>query len=439
MGCDMAVALGSTTTTQSAFVGLNYHSCRDESLRLALSEKKNHVADEILHRNTIDLPQSTTTFATLALQSESDWGYQAGMNEHGLVVGNSTWHSLLEESNTGLSGPDLVRLVLERSSTAVQGLDLLAKLISRYGQNGSETSDHIYLITDGKEAFVVEAAGHYWACHEIRQVRAISDVAVIRQDWNRISPGLADEATRREWWTCDGSKIDFVGCFSAEPMGRASALRRWGRTTYLLERQNGSIDLSFFRQLFADHYEDTSFEADPLQGSSSAIPLCQHGLLSLSTPMTRAGLLMELPMHPSGIPVIWVAFGPPCLNAYFPVFLLPGLTADGYFETSQVFRSRNTWQTCSALLEDVGLEESLWVLIRERFCWLQQRMDMDTEEFLDEIQLLQANEDAKEIRRRAALLMQNHLEQFSNVVESVQEAVAQGEAPIIPNDFSLGV
>src|SRR5262249_41883317 len=164
-------------------------------------------ADEILKTPHADLPQARRTFTVLGAQARGDWGYLHGVNEHQLAAGCAAWRSKLSGEGHGLLGTDLVRLVLERAASADQAENVLTALLARHGQAGG---DNVCLIADPKQAFVVEAAGDAWTLQEIEQVRAAGDVAVIRQDWNRIAPGLAGRAIERGWWPEDGSKLDFA-------------------------------------------------------------------------------------------------------------------------------------------------------------------------------------------------------------------------------------
>ena len=76
-------------------------------------------------------------------------------------------------------------------------------------------------VADRKEAFVSSRLGRYWAVMECRQVRAVTDVALIRQEWQRLSPGLSPLAIDNGWWDGDGSKLDFAGCLDAQvPVAR---------------------------------------------------------------------------------------------------------------------------------------------------------------------------------------------------------------------------
>src|SRR5206468_2566847 len=138
---------------------------------------------------------------------------------------------------------------------AQQAADLLTDLIECYGQGGGADYDHAFLLADAGEALLLETAGDFWVCQEIHAVRAASNSATVRQDWDRICRGLAGRAIEQGWWPADGSKLDFAGAVGADALMQVAALRRWGRATLLLEEQNGHIDAAFVRRLLGDHEE----------------------------------------------------------------------------------------------------------------------------------------------------------------------------------------
>src|SRR5262249_14484927 len=152
----------------------------------------------------------------------------------------------------------------------------LADLVERYGPaapTGGTAADHGLVVADPHEAFVLETAGGHWVYQEVRQVRAVGGVRVIRQDWDRISPGLAQEAIAQGRWPEDGSKLDFAAAMDVDAHGQADDLRRWGRATLLLEQQNEHIDAAFLRRVLADHDED----ADRPAPDGARASLCRHG------------------------------------------------------------------------------------------------------------------------------------------------------------------
>src|SRR5262249_51188246 len=159
-----------------------------------------------------------------------------------LAAGATTVRTRLANELPGLTGPDLVRLALERAATALQAVDVVTDLVGRHGPGVTasevDEGDPVLILADGKEAYLLAACGTYWAVQEVREVRAQCDVCQLRQDWDRISPGLADLAIKSGWWPDDGSKLDFAGALVGEDVISGPGLRRWGRATVVLEQHN---------------------------------------------------------------------------------------------------------------------------------------------------------------------------------------------------------
>ena len=413
MGSDLVVALGRATVNGQTLFGQNCHRPAGEALALRRVPGKAFAADETVKTAHAELPQARQTNTVLGAQAPGEWGYLHGVNEHQVAAGCASWHSQFLGTGRGLLGDDLVRLVLERAASARQAADVLTDLVRRCGQAGG---DHVFLLADPAEAFAVEAAGDAWAVQEIQQVRAASDVAVIRQDWDRIAPGLAGRAIERLWWPEDGSKLDFVSALCEEPTGRASALRRWGRATLLLEQQNGHIDAAFLRRLLADHYEGTRYEVDPLDAPGPVTPLCQHA----PGGATAASFVVALTADAAWVPVVWCAFGPPCLSVHFPIFLdaeLPAaFTADG----PSPYPGGVSW-LARRLAESVGADATRLDLVHDAMARLQARFEQEVEEFAPEAMALK--QAGAELPRIAGSLMQSHLERFDEAVEALLGAV----------------
>jgi secernin len=96
----------------------------------------------------IDIPQVEATYATLGSSPYWCWGYEEGLNEHRVVIGNEAiftktfreaaiLQQQVSEPELGLLGMDLIRLALERSRSARQAVEVMGALIETYGQYGS--------------------------------------------------------------------------------------------------------------------------------------------------------------------------------------------------------------------------------------------------------------------------------------------------------------
>jgi secernin len=352
------------------------------------------------------LPQVRQTHAVLACRSAGRWGYWHGVNEHHVAAGVTAIRTRLACAGPVLTGTDLVRLALERAASARQAVDVLTDLVNRHGQGtfpgdasyaadpqaGDEFYDSSFLVADGQEAYVLETSGCHWALQVVGAVRAVTDLCQLRQDWDRISRGLADVAIERGWWPDDGSKLDFAGAVGRAGTAagaRAASLRRWGRATLLLEQHNGQIHLPFLRHVLSGHDE----------GLPAAGPA--------GTPCTGASLVAVLGPGPEQPPVAWCSFGAPCPGLYFPLFLEADLPPA--FEAETPTSGSRLWRQMVRL----GAAPTL----RPALADLQEQLDEHAREFLAEAALLRQRGDVSEVRRLAGSLMQHNLESWEHLCE----------------------
>lgn len=405
MASDMLAALGRATVDGHTLFAQNVGQAGWQPIGLFRSEAHAHSAGETLRAQFIQVPQARQTHAAVGCRPANIWGFWHGINEHGLVVGRTSLQSRLHCSEPALTGTDLVRLVLERARSATQAVDVLTDLIERHGQgplpsSTTNGSDNGFLIADGHEAFLLETAGHHWSCQEVQELRTASDVSTIRQDWDRISRGLATHAIEHGWWPGDGSKLDFAGAVADAPVGQLSGLLRWGRSLLLLEQQSGHIDASFIRRVLRDHYEGMASEVDPLHEREGPVPLCQHGT-------TRAGLttlcsmIAQVEIEKSRPVLAWWAFGPPCTSIYLPVFVAGDLPEAFTEEVSR-------WM--HRVHEFIRREPKRKTRVGNALEHLQSRLDQETDEFMAETRGLTASDSSGELPRRTGLFMQHAVE-----------------------------
>jgi secernin len=432
MGCDMVAALAGATVNGRAIFGHNAGRPEQERQRLLRAVGRSYALGEKVSTGTIELPQARTTFTVLGSQAEGMWGYHHGVNEMGVAIGCTHLRTRLGEATAGLAATDLVRLALERSAGARQAVDMLTDLLARHGQvaaNPTQRTDGAFLITDGREAFVLETTSKYWVLQEIREVRALSDDCTIRQDWNRIAPGLAAEAIERKLWPEDGTKIDFAGVVAAPTPNGGSAAKRWARATYLLQEQNGRIDLAFVRRILADHYETDDEEESPANRTTHPLPICQHQGTAGGT-KTAISLVAELDSAADGLPVAWCAFGPPCRTVYFPIFLagiLPEPFSSGELERTTTLLAGLRRPAFGASTEAPSA--------REHFSRFQELLDQQASDFLNDAREWKRQGDLAELQRQASLFHQHTLESFERLAEEslpvghVKAASSEGLQP----------
>lgn len=329
MGSDAIVSRGQATVDGHSLFGQNLHGQTTSSVSLCLTHGRDFVLGELAGTPRVKVPQVRHTYTVLGVRPGDSWGYRVGLNSEQVAAGCvSLLARRRDHKQPGLTGPELVRLILERSHCARQAVDILTDLMNRHGQgghvggSGEAGRDHAFLVTDPGDAYLVETAGSHWAVQEIREVRAVASLRTIRQDWDRIAHAFVEEAIESGSWPEDGSKLDFAGALGEGPAHNPSAMRRWARGMLLLQEQNGHIDLGATRRVLRDHGGES--EEGPWTPTQvyAAGSICRHpGALPITPSATQLSFVSCLRNQERAVPLAWVAFGPPCLSVYFPVFL----------------------------------------------------------------------------------------------------------------------
>jgi secernin len=403
MGNDMLVALPGATTEHVTLFGHNCNRPVGERRALEREPGRTFAAGERIRTPHLSLPQARQTFTVLAARFAGSWGYSHGINERGVVAGATAVRTRLPNDLPGLTGPDLVRLALERSSTALQAVDVVTDLVSRHGPGvgGAEhdEGDPVLMLADGKEAYLLAACSTYWAVQEVREVRAQCDVCQLRQDWDRISPGLASEAISRGWWPDDGSKLDFAGALVGDDEIGAMGLRRWGRAPMVLEQNNGQVDTAMMRRLLAELGEAARGGADAAEPAAS--------------------LVVRTSREADKSVLAWWCCGIPGESVYLPLTLdgdLPvGLTADSSGGCP-------LWRQAWRLEEMAARDPQTRAAARSVFPSLQARFDRDATDYLSEAAALRARGEEAGLRRLASSFMQHATERFEEACEGLCSA-----------------
>jgi hypothetical protein len=368
----MVFARGSATAAQHTLLGVNLFDDNRQRLCVHAFPAASHPLDAVIHLSQLDIPQARQTAALLGVQFEGAWGCQFGCNDQCVAVGVARWHSRLSQSGPGLSGPEMTRLALERGHSARHAVEVLTDLIARFGQReADEPAMHsVYLIADAHEACVLEAAGSHWALLECGETRAVADVGLIRQDWTRLSHGLAEQAIQNAWWNDDGTKLDFAGSFGVNDAAHAWGLKRWSKATLALAQRQGSLEAYGMRRLLAEQLETCVRRHE----------LAPRGTRHLGSLVVR----LDAPEAP----LLWCARGPAETPLYLPWIVGADLPV-----------------TFSVATETLALPQAR----AER---LQNQFDQDVEEYLVEAQELVRRGEPAARGRLAQAMMLRHAEQW---------------------------
>src|ERR1700722_5185830 len=168
MGSDMVVALKEASANRTTLFGLNHHAAPGQRLAVQVASGQMHDPGEVTPTCALHVPQARQTVCVLGMQPLGQWGFVHGVNEKRVAIGMTDWQSRLDKGPQALGGSELVRLTLERSHSALHAVEVLTDLLERYEHSPVDgmapaSNDHIYLIADGQEAYLLEVCGRFWA------------------------------------------------------------------------------------------------------------------------------------------------------------------------------------------------------------------------------------------------------------------------------------
>jgi secernin len=358
--CDTWVALADATRDQHVIFGKNSDRPIFDSQPLLFYPRQSWPAGSPLQLEHVALPQVPETYATLGSSPYWCWGYEEGINEYGVVIGNEAIYTkpfrLAVEAlahgdpvQLGLLGMDLIRLALERSQSAAGAIRLMGELVEEYGQFGSGVPtrshsegsyDGSFIVADPAEAWVFETIGRRWVARRVTQgTTSISNQPAVRTQWDRGSGDVVEYARKMGWWS-DGTPgaFDFARAYIDDLKPRQFSQIRAMRTRQLLAEQSGDITTGWMKRIARDHYEESFLDGPYFDAADPDFhTICMHASpAGFTWGNTASSCVAVLPTSAAELPVFWWTPGPPCNGCYVPFFVhgskLPGcVSAAGTF------------------------------------------------------------------------------------------------------------
>ncbi|MBM4267477.1 MAG: hypothetical protein FJ144_12835 [Deltaproteobacteria bacterium] len=368
LGCDTIVSLGGATSSGATIFAKNSDRPPGECQPLVLLERAEHPPDARVRCQYVEIPQVASTARVLGSRPVWLWGFEHGVNEHGLAIGNETIFAREAPAAIGLLGMDLVRLGLERASSAAMAVDVIAALVEEHGQGGSGFREFefpynsSFLIADAREAWILEAVGHHWAARRARTTDSISNHITIGADWERLSPRVEEHA--REIALPLAEPFSFEGSYrDVENVPRAFSEGRLRCSRTRLEAGRGAHDVASLREILRDH--DASgrrFRPGATSDQEQYFTICMHEGPSRTT----ASIVAPLELGRRGPNVVWASFGRPCASLFFPV-VLAGRFPEAFTRGSDEPRADVLWWTFEQIGCAVERRPELSDSVREAF------------------------------------------------------------------------
>ena len=272
----------------------------------------------------LTIPQVPQTLAVLGSRPWWLWGFEHGVNEAGVAIGNEAIYTHDPVPETGLLGMDLVRLGLERGATAAQAKQVITSLLEQYGQGGTAVhgADRRYhnsfIVADPTEAWVIESSRRHWVARRTTNGAVISNLVTIEDDWDECSDGLEEHARDLGYWTAPTTtRLNFRAAYE-DPDSRPWTEPRYGVGCALLAR-SATHTVSDLMRYLRDHFEAGAVNGPSRAGTPIERTVCLHPNAALETTgSTSASMIVQL--APDDLPpVAWTSLATPCTGVFLPV------------------------------------------------------------------------------------------------------------------------
>ncbi|MGD0946738.1 MAG: C69 family dipeptidase [Candidatus Binatia bacterium] len=337
LACDSLVALSSATADGSVLFAKNSDRPALECQPLMQVTRQSHPPGTRMRCTHIEIPQAPETARVIGSRPFWCWGFEHGLNEHGVAIGNHTVFTRDPLCGHGLIGMDLVRLGLERGRSAAQAVEVMTALIEEYGQGGSGYHDkdwpyhNSFLVADRGAAFVLEASDQRWALRRVWGVASLSNHLTIGSDWDALSDGAIEHAVAEGWWNEDrDGRFDFADAYrDTTVVPEVISSGRHQRTCTLLEHAHGMVSMHLLKGALRDHYGRPMPAADLTPADPRYFSVCMH---AEPVGTTTASMIARIPTVSGEPPVYWASLGSPCVSLFIPLYVdadIPAVLSHG--------------------------------------------------------------------------------------------------------------
>jgi len=359
LSCDTFALTGSFSKTGKPLLAKNSDRPLGEAQPLAFFPGGDHQPGEMLQCTHLTIPQAQHTYTVLGSRPYWIWGFEMGVNECGLAIGNEAQGSRCEaEVEEGLLGMDLLRLALERAATAKEGVQIIASFLEQYGQNANASPlfdrryENSFLLVDPHEVWLMETAGRQWAARQVKDWAAISNCYTISTDYDLCSADM-ERLVREHRWLNPAEPVDFAKAYTLPASRQTASVPRWRRLRKLIATHSGPLSPQDARTILRDHFEGEIIE--PRFGGciGGFATLCMHAA-TWDAAQTAASLVS---WHDEQLGQIsWYAPSLPCCSVYVPVYWT-GDVPEAMKLSSGVYTADSLWWRTERLAALISADE----------------------------------------------------------------------------------
>ena len=382
LSCDNFALTAAFTSLGSNLHAKNSDRPVGEAQGLRFYPAADHPEGSMLRCTDLMIPQVTHTYAVLGSQPYWIWGFEMGINECGVSIGNEAQGSKCpKETEEGLLGMDLLRLGLERGAPAREAAKVITDLLARYGQNANASPlydrryENSFLLMDRNEILVLETAGREWVMKKVEDWSAISNCYSIDKDFDEASARV-EALARENRWLSAKEPFDFAKAYTLPADRQKNAVPRWRRMGSLIENADKPITLEMAKTICRDHFDGLINESrfGPFLGTFYSI--CMHA----ETPMGFQTVASMITYYDAVLGILCrYAVSLPCCSVYLPVYF-GRKTPDALATVGAVYDPTSLWWVCERLAMTVSVDEARFApTVREALMALEQKLGADAQ------------------------------------------------------------
>lgn len=364
--CDSMVATGASTVTGNVIYAKNSDRPLNEAQPLIYYPPKDHTEGESVRTSFIDVPQVAHTYGVIGSKLETFFGFEHGVNEWGLAIGNEqTSGREIPENKWGLIGMDILRLTLERTKTAREAVGYVANLLETYGTGGDPTVRIPYfntnlIIADPKEAFIFESHQRDWVAKKVEKTGGIGNCYSL-QEYDMISENAIENAVNNGWWAKEKA-FDPARAWSPDDhkWDEDEGFVRYARVQELMRRHE-KYSVEIMMNNLRDHYDDIPALQTLFSPAMAKInTICSHPG-GMEGCITAASMVAELRADaPDELRfTAWTSMAPPCCSIFRPVYNT-GKLPENLSGAGKLYDPNENWWTFIELERYLSLNFEEW-------------------------------------------------------------------------------
>ena len=353
--CSSFIIAGSETKTGDIIFAKNSDRPFNESQPLIYYPAQDYPEGTFTECSFIKIPQVRHTYACIGSKPHFFWGFEHGINEFGLMIGNEQVSGReIPERRWGLIGMDILRLALERAKTAREAIEVIDKLLTTIGTGGAPGHritpfNSNFIVSDPNESFTFESHQRKWVAKKVDRYAYIGNCYSIQEDYDMIADGAIEEACEKGWWHPEVPFNPAKAWTVDELMyDESEGFVRWARVGRLISDKVNSghkMDIRDAMSILRDHYDGVpELQSIFSKAANKTCSICTHpggvGYGCASAASTVTVLRKDVPDELRF--TYWGSMAPPCCSIFRPYYNI-GFLPDDLQHAHALYRPQDQW------------------------------------------------------------------------------------------------